>query len=103
VGSAAILVAATSATMIWIILGWFEQFPIRWFLATNLSMTVAVFLVLLLLQHSRRIHMRAIHAKLDELLRSGDGGNHMIASERMAEELLEELRAKHREMAGKGN
>ena len=103
VGSAIILVATIAATICWIAFGWFEQFPIRWFLVTNLSMTVAVFMLLLLLQHSRRLHMRAIHAKLDELIRSGEAGNHMIASERMAEELLEELRAKHREMASRGD
>lgn len=81
----------------WIVLGLWTGFPVEWLLATNLLGTMFIFFILIMLQHSRQMHMRSIHAKLNELIRAGDGGNHFIGSERLADEMLEALRASHRE------
>jgi low affinity Fe/Cu permease len=99
VGSAVSLAAFMAATAFWIGVGYFKHFPDKWFLVTNIAATVTIFLVLLLLRHSRTQNMKAIHTKIDELIRSGNAGNHLIASERLPEESLEEFRAVHRRLA----
>jgi low affinity Fe/Cu permease len=99
VGSAVSLAAFTAGSAIWIGVGYFEHFPDDWFLVTNIATTVTIFLVLLLLRHSRTQNMKAIHIKIDELIRSSNAGNHLIASERLPDESLEEFRAVHKRLA----
>jgi low affinity Fe/Cu permease len=99
VGSAVSLAAFTVGTLIWVGVGSMEHFPDNWFLVTNIAATVTIFLVLLLLRHSRTQNMIAMHTKIDELIRSSNAGNHLIASERLPDESLDELRAEHRRLA----
>ncbi|MGO4568365.1 low affinity iron permease family protein [Rhizobium sp. 2YAF20] len=99
VGSTIVLSSLAVGTGVWIGIGAWLKFPVRWFLLTNLIATVSVFLVLLLLQHARAVNMLAIQTKLDELIRSSNAGNHLIGSHRLENESLEELRAVHRQMA----
>ena len=99
VGHGVVLAAVTMAILAWIGIGIWSSFPTEWLLVANMSGTIAIFLILLAIRHSQQIHMRAIHTKLDELIRVSEGGNHMIGSERLADELLEGLRARHREIA----
>jgi low affinity Fe/Cu permease len=99
VGSAVSLAAFTAGTAVWIGVGYFKRFPNDWFLVTNIAATVIIFLVLLLLRHSRTQNMKAIHTKIDELIRSSNAGNHLIASERLPEKSLEEFRAVHKRLA----
>ena len=99
VGGVYTLACIIALTGVWLLFGWWAAFPQEWFLATNLVMTLAVFMILLLLQHERMIHIKAIHAKLDELIRSGEAGNHLIAAEHLADEMLEKVREAHRRLA----
>jgi low affinity Fe/Cu permease len=102
VGHAAALAVVTAGVLVWTGVGFWLSFPTEWLLASNLAWTVAIFLILLAIRYAQQMQMRAIHAKLDELIRASEGGNHMIGSERLADELLDELRKKHRELAAKG-
>lgn len=99
VGGASTLALVIALTGGWLVFGWWGAFPNEWFLTTNLVMTLAVFMILLLLQHERRIHMRAIHTKLDELIRTSEAGNHLIAAEQLADEMLEQVREAHKRLA----
>jgi low affinity Fe/Cu permease len=99
VGSAISLAVFTAGTAFWVGVGYFKRFPDDWFLVTNIAATVTIFLVLLLLRHSRTQNMKAIHTKIDELIRSSNAGNHLIASERLPEKSLEEFRAVHKRLA----
>jgi low affinity Fe/Cu permease len=99
VGSAFSLAAFTAGTAAWIGVGYFQGFPNDWFLVTNIAATVMIFFVLLLLRHSRTQNTKAIHTKIDELIRSSNAGNHLIASELLPDESLEEFRAVHKRLA----
>ncbi|PZM11541.1 low affinity iron permease family protein [Rhizobium tubonense] len=80
VGSAVSLAILMAATAAWLGFGYIRGFPESWFLLTNIPATITIFLVLLLLRHARTQNIRAIHTKIDELIRSSDAGNHLIAS-----------------------
>lgn len=102
VGSAVSLAILMAATAAWLGFGYIKGFPESWFLMTNIAATITIFLVLLLLRHARTQNMRAIHTKIDELIRSSDAGNHLIASQHLAEESLEAFRAVHQRLAKDG-
>lgn len=99
VGHPAVLAAATTGVLAWVGVGVGLSFPTKWLLTTNVAGTIAILLFLLVIRHSQHMHMRSIHAKLDELIRAGDGGNHVIGSEKLADDMLEELRVKHKALA----
>ena len=99
VGNALVLALLVVGTAGWIVIGAWTQFPVRWFLVTNLVATITIFLVLLLLQHARAVNRLAVQTKLDELIRSSDAGNHLIGSHRFEDDMLDKVRAIHREIA----
>lgn len=81
VGDVMTLASIVIATTAWLGVGWWVAYPDKWFLTTNLGMTLATLLILLLLQHGRSVHRLAVQAKLDELIRSSDAGNQLSERE----------------------
>ncbi|AHF83667.1 membrane protein [Rhizobium leguminosarum bv. trifolii WSM1689] len=78
---------------IWAAVGLSFSFPRQWFLLTNMVGTLIIFFILL--QHSQNRDMTALHAKLDELIRSSEAGNHWIAAEKKDADALEGMRQLH--------
>ncbi|MBB4478662.1 low affinity iron permease family protein [Rhizobium etli] len=96
-GHRAIPVALTALVLTWTAVGLSFSFPRQWFLLTNMAATLITFFLLLLLQHSQNRDMKALHTKLDELIRSSEAGNHWIAAEKKDADAIEGMRQQHQD------
>lgn len=83
-------VIAVLGVVIWAICGPAVHYSETWQLWINTSTTILTFLMVFLLQHAQNRDMRALQAKLDELLRAGTGArNELINLESVSEAELE--------------
>lgn len=96
-GHRAVPVALFALAVTWTAVGLSFSFPRQWFLLTNMAATLVTFFMLLLLQHSQNRDMKALHTKLDELIRSSEAGNHWIAAEKKDAEAVEGMRQQHQD------
>ncbi|MBY5351127.1 low affinity iron permease family protein [Rhizobium leguminosarum] len=94
-GHRVVPVTLIAFAVIWAAVGLRFSFPRQWFLLTNMVGTLIVFFILLLVQHSQNRDMTALHAKLDELIRSSKAGNHWIAAEKKDADAIEGMRQQH--------
>lgn len=80
-----------------LIVGWAATGPIfhfsdTWQLVINTGTTIITFLMVFLIQNTQNRDARAVHLKLDELLRSGEKArNYLIDLQNMSDEELDEL------------
>ncbi|EJT06081.1 low affinity iron permease family protein [Rhizobium sp. CCGE 510] len=86
---------------IWATVGLSFSFPRQWLLLTNMVGTAIIFFILLLVQHSQNRDMMALHAKLDELIRSSKARNHWIAAEKKDADAIERMREHHHDQISK--
>jgi low affinity Fe/Cu permease len=94
-GNAIAVVFGISAAVVWAVAGAFAGFSSHWLAASNGTLTVGTLLLLLLLRHAEAHNRKAVQTKLDELIRSSEAGNHLIASEHLPEVVLQEVRRGH--------
>ena len=104
-GSTAALVAAVSLIAGWLLSGPLFHFSDTWQLVINTATTIITFLMVFLIQNTQNRDARAIHLKLDELLRGVKGARTaMVALENSSDEELAELQAEfdrlHRRLSG---
>ncbi|ANL40290.1 low affinity iron permease protein [Rhizobium phaseoli] len=90
-------VALIALAVTWTAVGLNFSFPRQWFLLTNMAGTLTTFFILLLLQQSQNRDMKALHTKLDELIRSSEAGNHWISAEKKDADAIEGMRQQHQE------
>ncbi len=82
-------ICAVSVVLIWAALGPALHFSEDWQLWINTSTTILTFLMVFLVQNTQNQDSRAMHVKLDELLRAVKGArNELIDLENMSEEEL---------------
>jgi len=94
-GSPWAFVTATSIILFWIISGPIFNYSNTWQLMINTTTTVVTFLMVFLIQNTQNRDTKAVHIKLDELLRTVKGArNNLIEVENMSDE---ELELKHQE------
>ena len=92
IGSPGVFSATVGATAIWLLLGPVFRFSDTWQLTMNTIASQVTFLVALLLQNTQNRDTRALHLKLDELIRSGAGAREqLIDLERLDDEKLDAL------------
>lgn len=85
-GTACVMVLA------WALAGAFFSFSDAWQLVINTGTTIATFLMVFLLQNTQNRDARALHLKLDELIRSTKAArNRLIDLEDCTEQELDEL------------
>ncbi|HEX6941072.1 MAG TPA: low affinity iron permease family protein [Longimicrobiales bacterium] len=99
-GSVWAFAAAVAFTILWGASGLVVGFSDTWQLTMNTVASIVAFLMVFVIQNTQSRDARAIHLKLDELLRSMDGARqHLVEveslSDREMEELREEFRAIH--------
>ena len=95
-GSSAAFGLAVATIVIWLITGPFFQFSDTWQLIINTGTTVVTFLVVFLIQNTQNRDARAIHLKLDEIIKSIDKAhNEMIDIEHLSDPELEKLAEKY--------
>lgn len=79
VGSPWAFVGACSVILVWAISGPLFGFSDTWQLAINTGTTIVTFLMVFLIQNTQNRDARAMHLKLDELVRAlSEADNHLI-------------------------
>jgi low affinity Fe/Cu permease len=81
-----------AAVVLWAVSGPVFHFSETWQLVINTGTTIVTFLMVFLIQNTQNRDGAAIQAKLDELIRSGDGKNTFIGIEHLTEAEVEEFR-----------
>jgi low affinity Fe/Cu permease len=95
VGSPEAFVVALTTIVIWALTGSSFHYSDTWQLIINTGTTVVTFLTVFLIQNTQNRDARAIHLKLDELIRAIRGAHDgMIDIEKLSDSELERL-AKH--------
>jgi low affinity Fe/Cu permease len=91
-GSAAALLLACLVVVVWAISGPIFNFSDTWQLVINTGTSIATFLMVFLIQNTQNRDSRALHLKLDELLRGvTDARTGLVNLEDLPEEELERL------------
>lgn len=99
VGSAAMFVVALAAVGIWGVTGPLFHFSDTWQLVINTATTIVTFLMVFLIQNTQNRDARALHLKLDELLRAGTKARtRLVDLENLSENELEKLEAEFKRL-----
>jgi low affinity Fe/Cu permease len=92
VGSAWAFIIALLTIAVWAITGPIFKFSDTWQLVINTGTTIVTFLMVFLIQNTQNRDARAIHLKLDELIRGLKGPrNRLVDLENCTDEELEAL------------
>jgi len=93
-GSAWAFVLAVMIILIWAVTGPMFGFSDTWQLVINTGTTIVTFLMVFLIQNTQNRDAKAMHLKLDELLRGVEGARTgMVDLEHWTDEELERLQA----------
>jgi low affinity Fe/Cu permease len=96
VGHPYMFLAAVVVLVIWAVSGPFFHFSDTWQLIINTGTTIITFLVVFLIQNTQNRDAKALHLKLDELIRSHvPAHNDMIDIEKLSDEELEDLKERY--------
>jgi low affinity Fe/Cu permease len=91
-GSPAAFMIAVVAILAWAALGPAFDYSDTWQLAINTGTTIVTFLMVFLIQATQNRDAKAIHLKLDELIRGLKGArNHLVDLEHLTDAELDEL------------
>jgi low affinity Fe/Cu permease len=92
VGSPLAFGIALATIAVWALLGSHFQYSDTWQLIINTGTTIVTFLMVFLIQNTQNRDARAIHLKLDELIRANKHArNHLIDLERLSDNELDKL------------
>jgi len=102
-GSPWALVVAASVIVVWIVTGPIFGFSDTWQLVINTGTTIVTFLMVFIIQNTQNRDAKAVHAKLDELIRAMEGARDrfMLAEDETEEQLdaqVKDLRALARQL-----
>src|SRR5438445_12965054 len=97
VGSPWSFIAALATVVLWGALGPRYHYSDTWQLVINTGTTIVTFLIVFLIQNTQNRDARALHLKLDEVIRAiHSAHNEMISIEKLSDGELEQL-TKHYE------
>jgi len=83
---------AVVVILAWAISGPYFHYSDTWQLVINTGTTIVTFLIVFLIQNTQNRDARAIHLKLDEIIRAiGEAHNNMIDIENLSDEELHRL------------
>jgi low affinity Fe/Cu permease len=98
-GSAWAFTAAALAILIWIVTGPTFHFSDTWQLIINTATTIITFLMVFLIQNTQNRDAKAMHLKLDELIRAIKAArNELVDLEDLSDEELQNLEQQFRKM-----
>ena len=90
VGSPWAFIAALGIVVVWSVTGPLFKYSDTWQLVINTGTTIVTFLMVFLIQNTQNRDAKAVHLKLDELIRCIKGArNTLIDLEEMSEEELD--------------
>ncbi|MEP6937806.1 MAG: low affinity iron permease family protein [Chthoniobacterales bacterium] len=91
-GTAWSFVIALLIIVIWAATGHVFHYSDTWQLIINTGTTIVTFLMVFLIQNTQNRDSKAVHLKLDELIRAvGGARNHMVDLERLSDTELQKL------------
>ena len=91
-GSPWAFAGAVVLVMLWAVVGKHFNFSDTWQLVINTGTSIATFLIVFLIQNTQNRDARAMHLKLDEVIRAvQDADNRMMRIEALSDEELEVL------------
>jgi low affinity Fe/Cu permease len=98
-GSAWAFAGAVLVILVWLLTGPTFHFSDTWQLIINTDTTVITFLMVFLIQNTQNRDAKAVHLKLDELIRAiKDARNELVDLEDLSDEELQKLEAQFRRM-----
>jgi low affinity Fe/Cu permease len=99
-GHPAAFVMAVLVIAVWLVTGPIFHFSDTWQLVINTGTTIVTFLMVFLIQNTQNRDSAAVHLKLDELIRAGQGAhNALLDLEELTEKDLELLRERYKALA----
>ena len=108
-GTPAAFAGACGMVVLWVLTGPLFGYSDTWQLVINTGTTIVTFLMVFLVQHTQNRDARALHLKMDELLRSVETArNRLISLESCSDQELDQierqfLALRRREQRGKAN
>jgi low affinity Fe/Cu permease len=91
---------ALGAVVGWAATGPYFRYSDNWQLVINTGTTIVTFLMVFLIQNAQNRESKAVHLKLDELIRGvKDARNEMIQVENLTEEQMERLGERYHKLA----
>ncbi len=104
VGSPWSFIIAVSIIIVWAVTGPLFHFSDTWQLVINTSTTIVTFLMVFLIQNTQNRDAKAIHLKLDELIRSVEQArNNLVDLEDLPDEELARLGKEFQEFREKSD
>ena len=98
-GTAAMFWAAVAVVAIWAALGPTFGYSDTWQLVINTSTTIITFLMVFIIQNTQNRDNKALHLKLDELIKAVKGArNSMIDLDRLSDKQLSALEAEYKRL-----
>jgi low affinity Fe/Cu permease len=98
-GSAWAFAGAVLAILVWIVTGPMFHFSDTWQLVINTATTIVTFLMVFLIQNTQNRDAKAVHLKLDELIRAlKDARNELVDLENLSDEELKKLEEQFKSM-----
>jgi len=103
-GSPVAFVVAVLIVVAWALTGPVFGFSETWQLVINTGTTIITFLMVFVIQNTQNRDIRALHLKLDELLRAMEGArNSLIDLEELSDDELARLAREFRELHDRGD
>jgi len=98
-GSAWAFAAAVLAILVWILTGPTFHFSDAWQLIINTATTIITFLMVFLIQNTQNRDAKAMHLKLDEVIRALKGArNQLVDLEELSDQDLKKLEEQFRRL-----
>jgi low affinity Fe/Cu permease len=99
VGSAWAFILASVVILAWAVTGPVFRYSDTWQLVINTGTTIVTFLMVFLIQNTQNRDAKAIHLKLDEMIKATPRArNHMIDLDRLSDEKLRRLEAEYKRL-----
>jgi low affinity Fe/Cu permease len=99
VGSPVAFLLACASCILWAVMGPIYHYSDTWQLVINTATTVLTFLIVFLIQNTQNRDAKALHLKLDEVIRSiQHAHNEMIDIENLSDKELDELKARYEQI-----
>jgi low affinity Fe/Cu permease len=93
-GQPATFVSSCACILVWAATGPLFKFSDTWQLVINTGTTIVTFLMVFLIQNTQNRDSAALHAKIDELIRSSAAQNAFIGIEHLPEEEVQEFKSR---------
>ena len=101
-GSSWMFIANIFLLVVWLASGPFFKYSDTWQLLVNTATTVFTYLAVFLIQNTQNRDVKAIHLKLDELIKGVEGARtHLVDLENLSDEELESLQSEFSRLRAK--